>query len=90
MAWTVEYTETAKKQLTKLDRQTARDIKHYLDSRVATDEDPRRFGDPLKKNLSGLWKYRIGTFRIIVDIQEDRVVVLVLRIGHRSKVYGGH
>ena len=52
-------------------------------------EDPRRFGDPLKRDLLGFWKYRVGSF-IIVEFQEDRVVVLVVRIGHRSKIYGGH
>jgi len=90
LAWTLEYTETAQRQLARLDRQTAKSILRYLNERVATDEDPRRFGDPLKRDLSGLWKYRVGAFRIVVDIQEDRVVVLVVRIGHRSTVYGGH
>ena len=90
MAWKIEYTETAQRQLAGIDREAAKNIKRYLDERIATDEDPRRFGDPLKKDLSGLWKYRVGAFRIIVEIQEARVVVLVVRIGHRSKVYGGH
>ena len=89
MAWKIEYTETAQKQLAGIDRTAAISIKRYLDERIATDEDPRRFGDPLKRNLAGLWKYRVGAFRLIVEIQEDRVVVLVVRIGHRSKVYGG-
>jgi len=52
-------------------------------------EDPRRFGDPLKRDLLGFWKYRVGSF-IIVEFQEDRVVVFVVRIGHRRNVYGGH
>ena len=90
MAWKVEYTETAQRQLAGIGRETAKHIKRYLDERIATDEDPRRFGDPLKRDLSGLWKYRVGAFRIIVEIQEARVVVLVIRIGHRSKVYGRH
>ena len=90
MAWKIEYTETAQRQLAGIDREAAKSIKRYLDARVATDEDPRRFGDPLKRDMSGLWKYRVGAFRIIVEIQEDRVVVLVVRIGHRSRVYGGH
>jgi mRNA interferase RelE/StbE len=90
LAWKIEYTETAQRQLAEIDRQAAKSIKVYLDERIATDEDPRRFGDPLKKDLSGLWKYRIGAFRIIAEIQEARIVVLVIRIGHRSRVYGGH
>jgi len=90
LAWKIEYAETAQRQLAGIDQKVAKSIMRYLDERVATDEDPRRFGDPLKRDLSGLWKYRVGAFRIIVEIQEDRVVVLVVRIGHRSKVYGGH
>ena len=87
MAWKVEYTETAQRQLAGIDREAAKKIKRYLDKRVATNEDPRRFGDPLKRDLSGLWKYRVGAFRIIAEIHENRVVILVVRIGHRSKVY---
>ena len=87
MAWQIEYTETAHRQLAGIDRQAAKNITRYLNERIATDEDPRRFGDPLKRELSGLWKYRVGAFRVIVEIQEDRVVVLVVRIGHRGHVY---
>ncbi len=88
--WTIEYTETACKAFLTLGSQNAKRIKKYLDERIATEEDPRRFGESLKANLSGLWKYRIGDFRVIVDIQEEKLVVLVVRVGHRSKVYGGH
>lgn len=88
--WTIEYSEKAARELLKLDRQAAKRIKRYLDERIATDEDPRRFGDALSENLSGLWKYRVGDFRVIVDIQDSIVLVLVLRVGHRSNVYGGH
>ena len=88
--WQIEYAEKAARELLKLDRQAAKRIKKYLDERIATDEDPRRFGEALAENLAGLWKYRIGDYRVIVEIQDERVVVLVLRVGHRSKVYGGH
>jgi len=90
LAWQIEFDAEAEKDLAKIDRQAAREIRRFLRERVATNEDPRRFGDPLKKDLASLWKYRVGAFRIIVDIQENRVIVLVVRIGHRSKVYGGH
>ena len=88
--WKIEYSENAARELLKIDRQAAKRIKKYLDQRIATDEDPRRFGEGLTENLSGLWKYRIGDFRVIAEIQEDRIVVLVIRIGHRRKIYGGH
>ncbi len=90
MAWKIEFENAAKKDLKKLDRQAQKNILQYLRNRIITDEDPRRFGNPLSKNLSGLWKYRIGDYRLICEIQKGKMVVLVLRVGHRSKVYGGH
>ena len=65
-------------------------ILRYLVDRIATSDDPRRFGEGLTENLSGLWKYRIGDYRIIAVIQDERFIVLVIRVGHRSKVYGTH
>ena len=90
MAWKIEISDTARKQLLKMDRSVAAEILRYLRSRIATDEDPRRFGEPLRKDLVGFWKYRIGAYRVICDIQEGKALVLVLRVAHRSKVYGGH
>jgi mRNA interferase RelE/StbE len=90
MAWIVEFDQAAVRELDQLDRQHARKILTYLAERIAASEDPRRFGAPLRRDLSGLWKYRIGDYRVVCDIQEEKVLVLVLRIGHRRKVYGGH
>ena len=88
--WEIEYSEKAARELLKIDREAAKRIKKYLDERIATDEDPRRFGEALTENLSGLWKYRIGDFRVIAEIQDEKLIVLVIRVGHRSKVYGAH
>lgn len=90
MAWTVEISETAKKQLAKIDHQAKDSILKYLRERIATNEDPRRFGKPLRKDLAGFWKYRVGNYRIIADIQEEVLIVLVVRVGHRKNMYGGH
>lgn len=90
MAWKIEFAKSAKKELKAIDRQTQCNILNYLKTRIATDEDPRRFGDPLSKNLSGLWKYRVGNYRVICDIQDNILIVLVVRIGYRRRVYGGH
>ena len=87
MAWRIEVTDTAKKQLAKLDRQVQADIVRYLRERIATDEDPRRFGAPLRRELAGRWKYRVGDYRLICEIQERKILVLVLMVGHRSTVY---
>ena len=88
--WAIEYSEKAAQELLRIDREAARRIKRYLDERIATDDDPRRFGEGLTGNMSGLWKYRIGDFRVIAEIQDERLIVLVIRVGHRSKVYGAH
>ena len=90
MAWTIEIDNAAKKELAKLDKSVADRILRFLEERIATDENPRRFGEALAENLAGLWKYRVGDYRVIVEIQDAIIVVLVLHVGHRSKVYGGH
>lgn len=90
MAWKVEFDQVAVRELDRLDPQHARKILVFLADRIAGDEDPRRFGASLRSNLAGLWKYRVGDYRLICDIHEEQVLVLVLNIGHRSKVYGGH
>jgi len=90
LAWQIKFTETAKKQLAKLDQQTQKEILQYLKGKIGTDEDPRRFGASLRRELAGRWKYRIGSYRLICEIQDEIVVVLVLMVGHRSKIYGGH
>lgn len=65
-------------------------IKKYLDEKLATDLNPRRFGKSLHGELGGFWRYRVGDYRIICDIQDENIIVLVVDIGHRSKIYGGH
>lgn len=87
MTWTIEYTKTAKQTLSKLDRVTARRIVDYLDNRIALQKDPRVLGKPLTGILSGYWRYRIGDYRIICEIKNEQITVLVLRIGHRRQVY---
>lgn len=76
-------------QLRKLDKQIARQIVEYMDN-IAALEDPCGKGKVLKGTLGGLWRYRVEDWRVVCDIQNDQVVILVLRVGHRSKVYGGH
>ena len=87
MAWAIEYAETAKKQLRKLDKTPARRIVDYMDERVAPSEDPRGLGKALKGPLGDLWRYRVGDYRVICDIQDDVLTVLALQIGNRREVY---
>lgn len=87
MAWTIDYTDTAKGQLRKLDKPTARRIVDYMDERIAGLEDPRSTGKALTGPLGGLWRYRVGDCRIICDIQDGALRVLVVRLGNRREVY---
>jgi len=86
LVWKIEFSDTARKQMAKLDRHVAAEIIRYLRERIATEEDPKRFGEPLRRELVGFWKYRVGAHRLICDIQEEKLLVLVLRVGHRSKI----
>ena len=87
MVWRIEYTETALSQLRKLDRQDARRIVDYMDTRIAGLDDPRSRGKALTGALGGLWRYRIGSYRVICDIRVDALRVLVVRLGNRRDVY---
>jgi mRNA interferase RelE/StbE len=88
LAWTVSYTETARKQLRKLDRPVARRLVDFLDERVAGEADPRSTGKALTGPVLGaFWRYRVGDYRIICDLQDGALVVLVLQIGNRKDVY---
>jgi mRNA interferase RelE/StbE len=87
LVWRVEWEDEAVKELKKFDARAQRNIVRYLREKIATEDDPRRFGGPLRKDLRGLWKYRIGDYRIICSIEDKSVVVLVVRVGHRRNVY---
>lgn len=87
MAWTIDYTETALKQLRALDKPTARRILDHLDGRVIGSCDPRSAGKALVGPLGGLWRYRVGDYRIVCEVQDGRMRVLVVRLGNRGEVY---
>ena len=87
MHWEINWDERAAAELKKLDRQAQRDIIKYLNSRVASSKTPQSFGKALSGNFSGLWRYRVGDYRLICLINKDVFTVLVLRVGHRKNVY---
>ena len=88
MAWRVEVSAAARKALSKLDRQAARSILQFLDDKVAKGTDPRAAGKALSGSaLGNVWRYRVGDYRVVVDIQDSVVTVLVVRIGHRRDIY---
>ncbi len=87
MTWKVEFDDRALKELRKLDPPVQNRILLFLRERIATAEDPKRFGKPLTRGQPILWRYRIGPYRLICRIEQDRLVVLVLAAGHRREIY---
>ncbi len=90
MTWRVELHDDAQRELRKLDPQAVRRILRFLSERIEGTSDPRELGEALKGNrLGDLWRYGGGDYRIIADVQDDVVVVLVLHVKHRREVYRG-
>ena len=88
MAWKIELTPGAEKSLGKLDRQIARRILSFLHGRLSILEDPRSLGEALKgSGLGEFWKYRVGDYRILSSIEDDKLLIYVIRIGNRREVY---
>ena len=87
MAWTVSVSNIAERQLRKLDRPIQKRILDWLSDRIEGCKNPRHFGEPLKGDHAGLGRYRVGDYRILCESQDQKVVVLVLTIGHRRQVY---
>ena len=82
----IEYTETSRKQLTKLDKTMQKRILDYMDE-VGNLENPRSRGKALVDNMRGLWRYRVGDYRVICEIQDSKIIIAVLKIGHRKNIY---
>jgi mRNA interferase RelE/StbE len=87
VAWKLEFSPRAQRQLDELDKTDARRISKFLFERVGKLDDPRKIGERLQGTLSEFWRYRVGDYRIICSLEHDRLVVLVLRIGHRREIY---
>jgi mRNA interferase RelE/StbE len=87
LPWTIDFAETARAELRKLDKPAARKIVDYLEQRVATLDDPRRIGKALKGPLGSFWRYRVGDYRVICDIRDRALLILVVKVGNRRAVY---
>lgn len=85
--WRVEFDRAAVRDLRKLGVDAERRVLRYLRERIAGSDDPRRFGHALTADRKGLWRYRIGDYRVVAAIEDDRFVVLVVTVGHRREVY---
>jgi mRNA interferase RelE/StbE len=86
LVWTLEFSDRSRKQFKKLGQTEADRILRVLDD-IAELEDPRSRGHILTGNLGGLWRYRIGDWRVIARIEDQRLIIIVLEVGHRREVY---
>ena len=87
MRYTVEYTSKALKSLKKLDKPVLLMIKSWIEKNLIGTTEPRRHGKGLTSNRSGQWRYRVGDYRIIEDIEDEKLIILVVEVEHRSRVY---
>ncbi len=87
MKYRLETTARFDKEFKKLDNYTKKIIKNWIDKNLTHCENPREKGKGLASNLSGLWRYRIGSYRLICQIEDRKLVILALSIGHRKKIY---
>ena len=88
VSWDYKFTERALKQLKKLGHPGRQRIIEFLDEHVFGTDDPRRQGKALSRELRGLWRYRVGDYRIVCQLGDEVLIVLVVRVGHRKDVYG--
>lgn len=87
MAWKIEIDNDARKAIKKLDKQIQRRIIKFLREKLVKHANPRQFGEPLHGKLKSFWKYRIGDYRLICEIQDETITVLVINVGHRKDIY---
>lgn len=87
MRYTVEYTSKALKSLKKLDKPVLLMIKSWIEKNLIGTTEPRRHGKGLTSNRSGQWRYRVGDYRIIADIEDEKLIILVVEVEHISRVY---
>jgi len=85
--WRIEITRTAEKQITKLSRSAQKLVQRFLRERLRSAENPRQWGKPLHGEKRSLWRYRVGENRLICDIQDEKLLVLLLEVGHRKDIY---
>lgn len=87
MRYSVDYTPKALKSLKKLDKSTRKLILSWIEKNLIDCDNPRQHGKALVANHSGKWRYRIGDYRLICEIDDGKVIILVLEIGHRKEIY---
>jgi len=87
MMYKVEYTKTAVKQLEKMDKKIATFIIAYIEEKLVGCSDPRLYGKALQGNLRDKWRYRVGEYRILAKIKDEKVLITIIELGHRKDIY---
>jgi mRNA interferase RelE/StbE len=87
LVWTIKLSDEAKRELSKLDKSVQKRILSFLQKRIQATGNPRSSGKALQGKLSGLWRYRVGDYRLLCRIEDDALIVLVISIGHRKEIY---
>lgn len=87
MGYSVEYSKQAIKSLKKLDKTTKGLLVGWIEKNLNNCENPRQHGKPLTANRSGQWRYRVGDYRILAKIEDERIVIVIINIGHRREIY---
>lgn len=90
MKYKVEFTKSAIKDLKKIDKKDSTKIAAWIKKNLVDCENPKQYGKALKGNLSDSWRYRVSNYRILAQIEDDRVVITVVNIGHRKEIYKNH
>ena len=83
----IEFEKKAIKNLKSIDNKQAALILTWIDNNLDGTTDPRKYGKPLKGKLNEYWRYRVGQYRVIVDIQDERLIIVVISLGHRKEIY---
>ena len=83
----VIFTDSALKELKKLDKPVVRVIKNWVVKNLVDCVDPGMHGKTLKGNLKGVWRYRVGDYRLFADIQDDKLVIFLFEVAHRKEIY---
>ncbi|MDR2430628.1 MAG: type II toxin-antitoxin system RelE/ParE family toxin [Puniceicoccales bacterium] len=87
MPWAYQFDASALRALKKLGSQAQKQILGYIDARLIGEGNPRRFGKALTGDLRGLWRWRVGDYRILGRVQDEKLLILVVEVGHRKEVY---
>ncbi len=89
MDWTIEFTKKSLKQFNSLDKVTQKKIDKFI-SKLINSDNPRRFGEALKGDLYLFWRYKVGDYRLICTIEDNVLLVKVIKVAHRKEVYKNH